>query len=117
MQVINIIEMDGGVVRTINAYPIIIKHDDDFGIVPTPEEQRERIKDAAETHFKQLIKARINEMSQWDEDILSNILDETGYSEEEFLNDCVENGFFGYPHDNDIEFILQWATVFDLNIK
>jgi hypothetical protein len=117
MKIINIIKIVNGVVTIEGTYPIIINTADDFGRIPTPEEQEQRIMDAIHTHFKDLIQERIGVQSQWDKDILKNILDEEGsISEEEFLNRCVASGYFGYPHDNDVEYQILEGVVFDLNI-
>jgi len=104
MKVLNIIERENDVQQNVSSYPIL------------EEANEAKIIEAVNEHFKQLIRNRLDEQSQWDKDIYNTILEDTGFENtDEFLNQCVEEGYFGYPHDNDVEYQISWGTVFNLN--
>jgi len=87
MKVNNIIRIENGSITDVIPY---------LGDENDPTNPIDRVN----KRFRELIKARIDEEGAWG-DILDN-----GISEEEFLDNCVEDGFFGYPNDDDVEFWL-----------
>jgi hypothetical protein len=101
MKILNIIERENSIQVAIHSYPIL------------EESNEQSVIDSANQHFKQLIETRLNEQKEWDRDIYNIILDDTGLKNtDEFLKQCVEEGYFGYPHDNNVEYQISWGNVF-----
>jgi hypothetical protein len=102
MKILSIIEAENGALQNVSSYPM--------------DKVNEKMSiEAANEHFKMLIKNHLDEQKKLDKDIYKIILENAGCkSQKEFFNQCIEEGYFGYPHDDEVEYNLTWGTVYNI---